>query len=61
MVAQARMLMPQDSFGRELAAMANGGDTGMTEDDWSFVSVRILNLQLDELIRIAGYIIWRCV
>jgi hypothetical protein len=60
MVAQARMLMPQDSFGRELAAMANGGDTGMTGDDWSFVSFRVLNLQLDELTRIAGHIIRRC-
>jgi hypothetical protein len=39
MVAQARMLMPQDSFGRELAAMANGGDSGdVNAHDWSFVS-----------------------
>ena len=45
LVAQARMLMPQDSLGRELDAMVRGSEHGDGDDDtsheqsWIFVSV----------------------
>lgn len=42
LVAHARMLMPEDSLGRELEAMACGnGDDGMSNNEqaWTFVSI----------------------